>query len=151
MRASKFLQRNLTFDSFDLVWPVWPLLYIGYRMLLFHHFQPNFDSAYFVIGLGEGFKTSPQNFNLWPLWPFIFILQNTSWLPFILDASRKIYTSGGDIHVYYALRNFYFSLFWFSNVGSYALSTKKGSPVMLKSFLNLKPLVNIVVDWFKKF
>ena len=90
--ASKLLHRILTFDFFDL----WPWLFT----CIVHWLQNATPSPFltgfefcllYVIALGEGFKTSTQNFVPWPLWPLtlnldlygIFCLKNATPSPFL--------------------------------------------------------------------
>ena len=60
----------------------WPLtfifdlciLYIGYKNATLPFATWFRFRLLYVIALSEGFKTSTQNFDLWPLWPFIFYI-----------------------------------------------------------------------------
>ena len=92
MRALKLLHRILTFDSVDL-WP-WFLTYIV-NWLQNATPSPFLTQFRFrllcVIALGEGFKTSTQNFDLWLIWPltYSFAISNPILIPFAsCDSTR---------------------------------------------------------------
>ena len=66
--------------NFDLwlLWPLtlifWPVLYILLQNATPSPFLTRFRfRLLYVMALGEGFKTSTQNFDLWLLWPLTLI------------------------------------------------------------------------------
>ena len=67
-------------QNFDLwlLWPLtlifWPILYILLQNATPSPFLTRFRfRLLYVMALGEGFKTSTQNFDLWLLWPLTLI------------------------------------------------------------------------------